>query len=84
MSHGGFKTREEARAYYLEHREHMRAQQKARRDALRAAGLCTSCGFKKKPGDEHVRCDYCRLRWRVWNDDRKQFGPSRPYERVTE
>lgn len=67
----GFRSRDEAHAYYLANREHMLRQQKQRRQALIAAGLCPQCGFRKKTGDNHIRCDYCRLRWVVNRDVRE-------------
>lgn len=80
----GYKSRDERRAYYIANRQHILDQQRKRRDALRAAGLCTECGWKKKPGDEHIRCDLCRLRFLVNRDERRVRGTHREYNRVEE
>ena len=44
---------------------------KERRDARRAAGLCTSCGGERPDGSAYLLCPACRSRSRVYQRERR-------------
>lgn len=52
--------------YYANHKVEMRAKQRARYEAKKAAGLCVKCGRPLKTDDApHVTCAFCRATGRL-------------------
>lgn len=46
-------------------------QARDRRQKLRAAGLCTSCG-KRKPAEDKAQCKLCRNRYNIKEQERRR------------